>query len=78
MPTPETRPPLTERLSADEFRRWYWLRTELGVLASSLGLGAGGAETELADRADRIAAHLAGPSVPARVRARPVDRRGRA
>jgi hypothetical protein len=67
VPTPETRPPLTERLSADEFRRWYWLRTELGVFASSLGLGAGGAKTELADR---IAAHLAGRSVPAPVRAR--------
>jgi hypothetical protein len=67
VPTTESRPPLTDQLSADEFLRWYWLRAELAAFARSLGLGAGGAKTELTDR---IAARLAGRSVPAAVRHR--------
>jgi SAP domain-containing new25/Domain of unknown function (DUF6434) len=67
VPTTESRPPLTDRLSAEEFLRWYWLRAELAAFARMLGLGAGGPKTELTDR---IAARLAGRSVPVAVRHR--------
>jgi hypothetical protein len=58
---------LTDRLSTEEFLRWYWLRAELAAFSRALGLGAGGAKTELTDR---IAACLAGRSVRAPVRHR--------
>jgi hypothetical protein len=67
VPTTETRPRLTARLTAEEFLRWYWLRTELVDFARALGHGAAGAKTELTDR---IAAHLAGRSAPTPVPAR--------
>ncbi len=44
------RPALTERLSGAELRRWYWLRSELVVLARSLGVSAAGGKIELTDR----------------------------
>lgn len=44
------RPTLDERLSAAELRRWYWLRSELVVLARSLGITAAGGKIELTDR----------------------------
>jgi hypothetical protein len=67
VPTTESRPPLTDRLPAEEFLRWYWLRAELAAFARILVLGTGGAKIELTDR---IAARLAGRSVPAAVRHR--------
>ena len=62
--TEERRPPLDPSLSAAELRRWYWTRAELATLARLLGVSAGGAKLELADR---LAATLDGrpPAPPA-------------
>ena len=51
----DQRPPLTDKLSGAEFRRWYWLKDELTAFARSLGLKASGSKQVLADR---IAARL--------------------
>ena len=66
----EPRPALTAALSSAEFRRWYWLRTELAQFCRAHGLPAGGAKLDLAAR---IARHLDGapPSPPARAPGRP-------
>lgn len=65
-----SRPALTAALSSAEFRRWYWLRTELAQFCRAHGLPAGGGKIDLADR---IAHHLDGapPSAPARAPGRP-------
>ncbi|MFT3714882.1 MAG: DUF6434 domain-containing protein [Gordonia sp. (in: high G+C Gram-positive bacteria)] len=51
------RPELTRHLSGNEFRQWYWLRSELADFARSAGIGASGGKQLLTDR---IAALLDG------------------
>ena len=46
----DERPPLTDRLSGAEFRRWYWLKDELAGFARSLGVRATGSKQVLTDR----------------------------
>ena len=53
----DERPPLTDKLSGAEFRRWYWLKDELSGFARSLGVTAAGSKQVLAER---IAARLDG------------------
>ena len=55
------RPQPTGELSAQDFVRWYWTKTELVAFARSLGLSAGGSKIELTDR---IRARLAGEPPP--------------
>lgn len=57
-----TRPVLDGSLSGAELRRWYWLKSELVVLARALGVRTGGAKAELTER---VAAVLDGLSEPA-------------
>jgi hypothetical protein len=64
----DERPPLTDRLSGAEFRRWYWLKDELAGFARSLGVRATGSKQVLTDR---ISAKLDG--LPSRNR-RPAGR----
>ncbi len=61
------RPPLDRELSADEFRRWYWLKEELATFARLLGVSASGYKPAIADR---IHAVLAGDPVPAATKSR--------
>ena len=56
------RPALTPDLPAGEFRRWYWLRSELAAFARAQGLAAHGPK---ADLAARIATWLATGERPA-------------
>ncbi|GAB5519950.1 MAG: DUF6434 domain-containing protein [Rhodothermales bacterium] len=56
------RPDLTVNLSPDEFRAWYWLKSELVGFCRTEGLPTGGAKAEIADR---ITAYLAGDPLPA-------------
>lgn len=65
----EERPEPTAALSAAEFRRWYWLKTELVSFARRLGVASSGNKRELADR---IAARLDGapPAHPTNRRTR--------
>ncbi|MEM8925488.1 MAG: DUF6434 domain-containing protein [Actinomycetota bacterium] len=66
----QRRPEPTAELSGAEFRRWYWLKTELVAFARLLGVASSGNKPELADR---IAAHLDGappPDPPPRRRTR--------
>jgi hypothetical protein len=60
-----TRPLLSSSLSAEEFRRWYWLKDELIDYCREYDLPRSGAKTELADR---IVAHLSGRVVTTIVR----------
>jgi hypothetical protein len=46
----DERPPLTDKLSGAEFRRWYWLKAELAGFAGSLGVRATGSKQVLTDR----------------------------
>lgn len=57
----EIRPKLTGKLSAEEFRRWYWLKAELLAFARSRGIDATGGKQDVAER---IAKSLAGEVVP--------------
>ncbi len=57
----ESRPELNEQLSGAEFRRWYWLKSELTEFVRQAGLSASGTKPELADR---IEAFLDGAPVP--------------
>lgn len=65
-----TRPHLDERLSEDEFERWYWTMAELQPFARSLGVRAAGPKRELMRR---IGARLAGRPEPADVARRPTS-----
>lgn len=58
----ETRPELSERLTGAEFRRWYWLKSELTDFARRFGLSTSGNKPQLADR---IEAFLDGAPAPA-------------
>jgi hypothetical protein len=49
------RPELSHTLSADTFRRWYWLKSELLAFCRQQGLPASGGKEALAQR---IASHL--------------------
>lgn len=50
-PTRETdRPGLEEIRTAEAFRRWYWLKSELVAFARAQGLPSAGSKPELADR----------------------------
>ena len=55
------RPAATPNLTEDEFRRWYWTLAELRSLARTLGVSPSGRKAEVTER---IAATLAGRSVP--------------
>ena len=57
------RPLLTRRLSATEFARWYWLKTELVAFCHELRISGVGSKPEINAR---ISASLAGASAPAR------------
>ncbi|MEM1093609.1 MAG: SAP domain-containing protein [Bacteroidota bacterium] len=56
------RPDLTAHLTADEFRAWYWLKSELVAFCRAEGLPTSGLKAELRDR---ITAYLAGEAPPA-------------
>lgn len=62
----EGRPKLDQATTEQEFRRWYWLRSELAAFARTLGVSPSGGKVELADR---IAAVLGGrPPMPSQRR----------
>ena len=61
------RPLLTRRLSATEFARWYWLKTELVAFCRELRISGAGSKPEINAR---ISASLAGASAPARAQRR--------
>jgi hypothetical protein len=62
------RPTLSPALSADEFLRWYWLKSELLAACRVLGIRTSGSKPELTAR---IAAALAGEAIaPTRDRLR--------
>lgn len=56
-----TRPSLSDALTEQEFRRWYWTMAELQPFARSMGLGATGPKLALTER---IAAHLGNRTLP--------------
>ena len=56
------RPALSASISAQEFSRWYWLKTELSAFARASGLPTAGGKEDLAAR---IGAHLDGLGQPA-------------
>lgn len=62
------RPALSANISAHEFYRWYWLKTELAAFARASGLPATGGKEDLAAR---ISAHLDGLPQPALPRKTP-------
>ena len=59
------RPPLSTSLSGAELARWYWLKSELVVLARQLGGSTAGGKAELTER---LVAGLDGQPVPTAVR----------
>ena len=65
------RPALTPELAAEEFRRWYYLKTELAAFAREIGVAASGSKEDLTAR---IALALTGGEAVAT----PSDRRVRA
>ena len=67
MTLPE-RPPLSPSLSGSEFRRWYWLKEELQILARQLGLPATGPKEVLASRLEAFLDGRPQPVTPAPVR----------
>ncbi|MGW6172766.1 SAP domain-containing protein [Arthrobacter sp. NPDC055138] len=56
-----SRPEPTASLSAQEFLRWYWLKTELQQFARALGISATGDKESITAR---IAAVLGGEPAP--------------
>lgn len=62
------RPRLTRRLSAAEFARWYWLKTELVAFCRTLKVSGSGSKPELSAR---IRAALDGRALPTRAPRRP-------
>jgi hypothetical protein len=56
------RPTFTMKLTATEFRRWYWLKSELIDACRLLRIPTAGSKPELTDR---IAAALQGTALPA-------------
>lgn len=62
-PDPTQRPGLDSSMTAAEFSRWYWLKTELADFARSQGLSAGGGKEQIAER---ISAMLDGKPQPSR------------
>ncbi len=57
-----SRPVLGPGLTADEFRRWYYLKTELTAFARQLGVATSGSKELIAAR---ISSRLSGGSTPA-------------
>lgn len=49
-----SRPPLTEKTSAAEFRAYYWLKEELVAFCRSAGLSTAGSKQEIAERIARF------------------------
>jgi hypothetical protein len=45
-----SRPPLTEKTSAADFRAYYWLKAELVTFCRAVGLSTAGGKQEIADR----------------------------
>lgn len=62
---------MSDDLSGDEFRRWYWTKAELVEIARELGLRTGGTKFLLVDR---IAASLDGVELTEPARHRPTSR----
>lgn len=56
------RPVFSRELSADEFRRWYWLKSELVAACRLLRVSPTGSKPELTER---ILAALSGAAIPA-------------
>lgn len=57
----KVRPALTAYLTADEFRAWYWLKSELVAFCRTEGLPTSGLKAEVRDR---ITAYLSGEALP--------------
>lgn len=57
----EARPALSEGITSQELRRWYWLKSELAAFARTLGLSGTGSKQELAEK---ITARLDGARPP--------------
>jgi hypothetical protein len=57
------RPQLKLGLSVEEFRRWYWLKSELLVFCQTEGLTCAGPKPDLAARIDAYLRGAAQPSV---------------
>jgi hypothetical protein len=57
-----SRPALEPTISVEDFRRWYWLKSELIALCRRLRVTTSGSKPELAAR---IEAHLTGKPLPA-------------
>ncbi|MCJ1683255.1 SAP domain-containing protein [Rathayibacter sp. VKM Ac-2928] len=66
-PSAEAGPPLDERLTEDELRRWYRLRDELAAFARARGVSASGPD---GDRAGLLAAWQEYRALPADARPR--------
>jgi SAP domain-containing new25/Domain of unknown function (DUF6434) len=62
-----SRPNLEPSIPVAEFRRWYWLKSELVTFCRHNGLGTGGSKPQLAARID---AYLCGNAVPAVIQAK--------
>lgn len=58
------RPALDSSMTAAEFSRWYWLKTELAVFASSQGLSTGGGKEQIAERISALLGGLPQPPAP--------------
>jgi len=70
----DQRPPLSRSMSAAEFRRWYWLKSELVDFARTLEVPTSGAKPRVADRiAPHLAGHAVPPATPTRARAEKID-----
>lgn len=59
---PPSRPDLTDSLTSEDFRAWYWLKEELVAFARKHGISTTGLKREIEAR---IAAHLDG-AIPSR------------
>ena len=49
-----SRPPLTKKISAADFRAYYWLKAELTAFCRSAGLSTAGSKPEIAERIARF------------------------
>ena len=61
------RPSLSKNLSELEFRRWYWLKSELIAFCREHGVSSAGAKEQIAEK---VAAHLGGRALSQFVTAR--------
>ncbi|AIY01346.1 hypothetical protein ART_1747 [Arthrobacter sp. PAMC 25486] len=62
------RPALASSMTAAEFSRWYWLKTELADFARSQGLSASGGKEQITERISAMLDGRLQPSLPAEKR----------